>query len=84
MECQCGCGESVPRASFKPGHDQKLRISLERRVGGIEGLRDLIDAAERYASGQSSSDALAGSVRAIFGKSGEAEPVRRSNHKQPS
>lgn len=51
MECQCGCGEPVEDASFKPGHDQRLRISLEKRAGGIEGLRKLVETAE---SGNSS------------------------------
>src|SRR5215469_12977538 len=46
MECQCGCGETVATASFKPGHDQKLRISLEHRAGGLEALRKLVEEAE--------------------------------------
>ena len=46
MDCQCGCGEEVSTASFKPGHDQKLRISLEKRAGGIERLRELVEASE--------------------------------------
>ena len=47
MDCQCGCGESVSDASFKPGHDQRLRIDLERRAGGIEGLRTLVESFEK-------------------------------------
>ena len=69
MDCKCGCGESVPNASFKPGHDQRLRIDLERRAGGLDGLRELVEASEKYSSGQSSSDALAKSIKAIFKKS---------------
>jgi hypothetical protein len=46
MSCQCGCGEEAASGSFKPGHDQKLRIALESRAGGIEGLRRLVEAAE--------------------------------------
>jgi hypothetical protein len=64
--CLCGCGESVPTSSFKPGHDQRLRVSLENRVGGIQGLSDLVNAAESYISGQTSGDAFANSVRSIF------------------
>jgi hypothetical protein len=45
IACQCGCGESTQNGSFKPGHDQRLRTDLERRVGGILGLRDLVEAA---------------------------------------
>ena len=45
MKCKCGCGESVSTASFKPGHDQKLRISLEQQVGGLEALRELVESA---------------------------------------
>jgi hypothetical protein len=48
VECKCGCGETVvSTASFRPGHDQKLRIALEQRAGGLEALRDLVAAAER-------------------------------------
>ena len=71
MECLCGCGEIVSKASFKPGHDQKLRIDLERRMGGIEALRDLVEAAEKYSLGESDSTALAKTVGAIFKKSGQ-------------
>jgi hypothetical protein len=51
MECQCGCGETVSDASFKPGHDQRLRVDLERRAGGIEGLRTLVESFEKGSSG---------------------------------
>jgi hypothetical protein len=57
MECQCGCGEQVEDASFKPGHDQRLRISLEKRAGGIEGLRKLVETSERgHSSNYSNSE----------------------------
>lgn len=52
MTCQCGCGESVTDSSFKPGHDQRLRIELERRAGGIEGLRSLVEGFEKGNSGE--------------------------------
>jgi hypothetical protein len=64
--CLCGCGETVPTSVFKPGHDQRLRIGLENRVGGIQGMRELVNIAERYASGQATLEEFAGSVRAIF------------------
>lgn len=50
--CQCGCGESVSDSSFKPGHDQRLRIDLERRAGGIEGLRSLVEGFEKNNSSE--------------------------------
>ena len=51
---------------FLPGHDQKLRTSLEARVGGLLALRSLIDAAQSYAFGQSDESALLKHVRAAF------------------
>jgi len=78
MEFQCGCGicgQPVPygepclgRGTFKPGHHQKLRILLERRMGGIEGLRALVNAATSFGEGTSDSDDLAKAVKAIFAK----------------
>ena len=33
MECMCGCGELVGREQkFRPGHDQKLRVALDRNA----------------------------------------------------
>jgi len=49
MECKCGCGETVATASYKPGHDQRLRISLEQRVGGLERLRKMVEDSESTA-----------------------------------
>ena len=69
MACQCGCGESVI-GSFKPGHDQRLRADLERRVGGVFGLRELVEAAEKYNSGRANAKELANSISAIFTKFG--------------
>lgn len=56
MLCQCGCGEVVLSGSFKPGHDQKLRIALEMRAGGLEGLRKLVEASETHRPSASSID----------------------------
>ncbi len=66
MLCECGCGEDT-LGGFRPGHDQKLRIALEQRVGGLLALRSLVEAAERFAVGQSQSDALMDNVRTILG-----------------
>lgn len=73
MDCQCGCDERALKGSFKPGHDQRLRADLERRVGGILNLRSLVEAAENYSTGKSDSEELAKRVEALFGKSGKAE-----------
>jgi hypothetical protein len=61
-----GCGGSVPNGSFKPGHDQALRTDLERRVGGIIALRDLVEAAENYSAGLLEEEELTKAIRAIF------------------
>jgi hypothetical protein len=72
MECQCGCGAVVLTASFQPGHDQKLRADLERRVGGIFGVRELVEAAERFHRGESNPEALGKTIEAILKKSDSA------------
>ncbi|RLB60692.1 MAG: hypothetical protein DRH08_15010 [Deltaproteobacteria bacterium] len=41
--CNCGCGESTAGGSFLPGHDQKLRIAIERKVGGLLELKALVE-----------------------------------------
>ena len=43
--CKCGCGESTKGGRFRPGHDQKLRAEIERRAGGLEELRILVEKA---------------------------------------
>jgi hypothetical protein len=42
--CECGCGADA-RREFLPGHDQKLRSALERKVGGFLAMRTLVAAA---------------------------------------
>lgn len=51
MECACGCGGKPVEGKFLPGHDQRLRADLERRVGGLIQLRVLVEAAEYFADG---------------------------------
>ncbi len=51
MECACGCGGKPVKGTFLPGHDQRLRADLERRVGGLIELRMLVEAAEYFADG---------------------------------
>ncbi len=66
MLCKCGCGEASVVGSFKPGHDQKLRTDLERRVGGLLALRSLVESAEAFAAGKMRSDTFAHEVRSLF------------------
>jgi hypothetical protein len=43
-DCKCGCGkETNSKSGFVSGHDQTLRTDLERRVGGIDALRELVE-----------------------------------------
>lgn len=69
-QCECGCGQESGGGQFKPGHDQKLRTDLETRVGGILALRQLVDAAHSYATGNSTTEQLATTVRRVFAKRG--------------
>lgn len=66
MTCECGCGETPVRGSFLPGHDQRLRSSLEERVGGLLPLRTLVDSAERLANGEIAPEEHIESVRDVF------------------
>lgn len=43
-DCLCGCGETVgDNQEFKQGHDQKLRIKIEKAVGGLAKLKELVE-----------------------------------------
>lgn len=64
-QCKCGCCKQAVK-KFRPGHDQKLRISLEKSVGGLLSLKTLIEAAELYAKGEESEHSFLKRVRAIF------------------
>jgi hypothetical protein len=64
MRCECGCGATT-NSSFLPGHDQKLRIDLEHRTGGLLKLKELVEAAESYSSGELHLDLFSDSVRRI-------------------
>ena len=45
-KCLCGCGESVAKGkTFVSGHDLKLAAALGRAMGGVERLKQLVDAA---------------------------------------
>jgi hypothetical protein len=70
MTCECGCGETPTRGTFSPGHDQRLRTSLEKRVGGLLALRILIESAERLATNETSPEEHIAAVRGIFSRGG--------------
>ena len=66
--CRCGCGETpAGGGDFLPGHDQKLRIQLEKRAGGLLGLADLVDLADRFVDGSLSMGDYAIRTRQIMG-----------------
>jgi len=64
--CACGCGESTKGGKFLPGHEQKLRKSLEQEVGGVALLGRLVAAGKLYADGKMSLEDLGGLVKLIF------------------
>jgi hypothetical protein len=68
-QCECGCGQQSTR-DFLPGHDQKLRTQLESRIGGLRHLRELVEAAESYACGESPNSVFTQRVRALFAAAG--------------
>ncbi len=64
--CECGCGEEANAGQFRSGHDQRLRTSLEHRVGGLLALRSLVEVAESYVNGKMSGDNFTQHIRALF------------------
>ena len=71
-QCECGCGKDSA-SEFLPGHDQKLRVALERRVGGLLSLRTLVNASEDYAFGKCKDDDLTQVARSLFFKARASE-----------
>jgi len=66
-KCQCdkyGC--ETEGGQFLPGHDQKLRIALECRVGGLLSIKQLVASAESYATGKTTEADLTKAIRQIF------------------
>lgn len=51
---------------FCPGHDQRLRTDLERRVGGLIFLRMLVEAAEQFVEGNIGGSRFNGMVKELF------------------
>ena len=65
-ECACGCGGVTAGGNFLPGHDQRLRADLERRVGGLIPLQMLIEAAEKFAEGTIQPSMFNGMVKDVL------------------
>lgn len=42
IRCLCGYGKPVTR-KYRPGHDQSLRIAIEKELGGLERLREIAE-----------------------------------------
>ena len=67
-DCACGCGEQTKKGKFLPGHDQKLRKSLEEKVGGVALLAKLVSAGQLYADGRMGLEDLGRLVKLIFSR----------------
>lgn len=64
--CKCGCGKKANIGGFLPGHDQKLRVSLEDEVGGLLALQELVQGAKKYSCGEAEAEQFESLVRRIF------------------
>ena len=70
-DCECGCGRQAGKSGhYLPGHDQRLRIQLEERAGGLLNVRALVEAAEAYVRGGSTTEELSRRVRYLFARAG--------------
>lgn len=69
--CECGCDGEIAGGAFLPGHDQKLRADLERRVGGLAAMRSLVENTEAFAAGNLTPDDLVMAVAIIFAVASE-------------
>ena len=58
----------MTKGDFVPGHDQKLRISIENTVHGLLSLKDLVVECENYARGDATEHELLRAIRRIFYK----------------
>ena len=64
--CACGCNEETIKGDFKQGHDQKLRTKIEKKVGGLLNLRNLVENTEDFLAGEISTNDLKNSLSIIF------------------
>jgi hypothetical protein len=51
-ECLCGCGETPPRGDIVAGHEDRLRMAIEERTGGLANLWQIVGAVEQYVEGE--------------------------------
>ncbi len=65
MSCQCGCNQPATR-DFLPGHDQRLRILIENRVGGLLNLNRLVDLNYAAINGEIDPWAFQTQIRRLF------------------
>lgn len=66
-QCECGCGVEAT-GEFLPGHDQKLRSALERQVGGLLALRELVETSVTYGRAEMSDQELGRRVRVVLAR----------------
>lgn len=64
--CRCGECNIETNNVFAPGHDQRFRVSLERRVGGLLALGELVELCEDFAYAAIPIDYLARGVQTII------------------
>ena len=65
--CACGCGEETRGGIFRQGHDAKLRVKIEKKIGGLLNLERLVDTAEEYVDDQKSLDEFGQITKSLFG-----------------
>ena len=78
-KCECGCGDDTKGGQFLPGHDQRLRTSLETEVGGLLPLRALVRATRSYCDGRITDEAFTQTVRAVLSGTHEPESSERAD-----
>lgn len=65
-ECKCGCGGKSITGDFMPGHDQTLRSRLEKDVGGLLAMEQLVIAVQQYTSGELSGQEFEQRIRQLM------------------
>ena len=78
-KCKCDDCNELTGGDFVPGHDQKLRINLERKVGGLLSLKEMVLACEGYAAGKTSEAEVLRTIREVLARKtekGDIEPGR--------
>lgn len=65
--CECECGKQHACEYF-PDDDQRLRITLEKRLGGLENFQLLVKSAETYVDGDMGDAEFTKEVRSIIAK----------------